>query len=153
METRTWIRPSGGWAYPGDLQTSFGISGSTTAQNYVARIQRFSLNAQQSYVLASDRSTNSFYVASAGVAGELTSTSLSRYSVEGGHNGTEPVLTVRLDGPAQVGGQTVYVRVDNNKARIFNWGVEGRFTIPEGQTQGAWSWWLDTDPVLFTRMC
>jgi hypothetical protein len=65
--------------------------------------------------------------------------------VRGGINGTEPTLTVNLDGPAPPGGQQVNLSVgDNNLGNIMG---SGNFVIPPGATQGSLSWFLGTRKV------
>jgi hypothetical protein len=76
----------------------------------------------------------------------LHSVSLSPTSVKGGNNGTDPLLTVALDGPAPTCGQRVYVWTSNKNIAYIHHGYT-YFTIPAGQTSDVWYWFLGTSNV------
>lgn len=79
----------------------------------------------------------------------LHSMSLNISSVKGSQNGTQPTLTVYLDGPAPPNGQNVYLSTSNiHLAWLLGTNV---IFIPPGQTSGAISWFLGTKNVNTTR--
>ena len=83
-----------------------------------------------------------------GPQANLHSVSLNVDSVQGGNNGTDPIMTVALDKPAPPCGQVVYLGTSNsNLAWIYG---SGYFMIPAGQQSGSISYFVGTKNVITT---
>lgn len=141
--SKTFFRPSGGWN-TGYLTYSDRVAGMNANQYWYGDV-RYVRDSNTTYTIhASDR----VEIVNAGRAGNMVQMTLSTYSVRGGQNGTQPTMTVTLDGPAQVGGQWIECYLVGTKARFLVSSWHG-FSIPEGQTQGSQSWFIGTSNVIF----
>jgi hypothetical protein len=78
----------------------------------------------------------------------ISNVTVAPTAVRGGINGSEPTLTVYLDGPAPPGGQRVNLSVGNSN--LGNIMGAGFFTIPQGAKQDSISWFLGTRKVYTT---
>ncbi|MBX7131246.1 MAG: hypothetical protein K1X67_01070 [Fimbriimonadaceae bacterium] len=141
--TKTYFRPYGGWG-SGYLTYSEAIAGMNANQYWYGSVDYFRDNGTNYTLYASGRAE----LMNAGRAGNLVGLTLSTYSVRGGQNGTQPAMTVTLDGPAQVGGQWIECYLVGTKARFLVSGWHG-YWIPEGQTTGSQSWFIGTSNVVF----
>lgn len=143
--SKTFFRPYGGWG-TGYLTYTEAIAGMNANQYWYGSVDYRRDNGSFYTLFASGR----VELMNAGYAGNLVRMTLSTYSVRGGQNGTQPAMTVLLDGPAQVGGQWIECYLVGTKARFLVPGWHG-FWIPEGQTTGSQSWFIGTSNVTFNN--
>lgn len=80
----------------------------------------------------------------------LNSVSVPENTFVGGSNGSDPVLTMNLDGPAPPGGQAVFLNVsDTNIANIMGDLANQPYIIAAGLWSDSISWFLGTKSVMF----
>jgi hypothetical protein len=141
---------------PGNLPVNYGAGTLHTDDEDRNNENGFDYNYHINYGLASQIISGSYNtdinivkVRPSPPIPNLHSMSLNMYSVKGSQNGSEPTLTVYLDGPAPPNGINVYLSTSNdNLAWLLN---KTAINIPAGQTSGAISWFLGTKNVIVTR--
>lgn len=136
-------RPTQGWQSYGYAYASIVVNGSTNYQYWQGKLHYYQGTQKTTYWVTTHQ------IAPAGRAGNILQLSLNTYSVKGGNNGTDPTITVLLDGSAMVGGQWVEIAIDGPNA----WPLANfhGFYIPEGSTSGSASWCVGTKNVIFNQ--